>query len=158
SKKSDAESQSVTDLFFIRSLKFYLDDLLSIIIFCTLLKERVDVDKKIYFFLLPNVRTLLDVYAKLIHLFENCKNTAEQAKTCIACELLVSKSLKSEQMYQEGLSLYGNFLKEVQPRFPAKLSDYSKKWVKNNNLNFFNNSELLTELNIKKYSNDVKSI
>ena len=156
--KYDSEMESAIQIFLIRSLTFYNDIISYIILSYSILLEEDEIDDKMYFFMLPNIRTLLDIYAKFMHLLEECKNKKEQALVCIACQLLLSKYLNSEEEYKDIRSLYDSFLENTKPQIPLKIFEFSKKWVKNNNLRFAEIPKLLTTNNIKKYSLNVRDV
>ena len=150
--ESESEKKAAIGLFKVRSIRLCRDTLFYIA------NEVIRDDPKICFFLLPHARTILDVYARFIHLIENCNNEDKQALVCIAYQLLLPKYLNSEAEYQKTLNLYKNFFKQTNSNFPTDLAGYSKNWVKNKNLNFADMRSLLTTNNIKKYSLNVDSV
>lgn len=150
--KSEAEMKIAIGIFKFRSLKLCKDTLSYIA------TEAIRDEPKVHFFLLPHVRTLLDVYGRFMHLLENCKDENRQALTCIAYQLLLPKYLDSESEYLKVLALHENFLEEINFNFPKTLSDYGRTWVKKNGLAFSEMKNLLTTSNIKKYSLNVDSI
>lgn len=148
----EAEKRGAIGVFKYRSLLLYKETL-------SYIANEVIRDKpKISYFLLPHVRTILDVYARFVHLLENCSDEDQQALACIAYQLLLPKYLDSELEYQKGLELYKNFLIQKNFIFPQTLSGYSKTWVKNNGLAFSDMKSLLTTDNFKKYSINVYTI
>lgn len=142
----DREKHIAISLFKTRSLKLckhtidYLSD------------EIMRDDPKIYYFLMPHVRTLLDIYARFIHLLSSCKDDKQQALTCISYQLLSYRILEQEPLYKDTLGLYKNFLSQANFIFPENSSDYDYEWMKKKNLIFLKNKKLLTIDNIKKYS------
>lgn len=149
---SESEKKAAIGIFKIRSLRLCRDTLLYIA------DEVIRDDPKIGFFLMPHARTILDVYARFIHLLENCSGEDDQALVCIAYQLLLPKYLESEVEYQKTFNLYKNFFKQINFNFPTDLAVYSKNWVKNNNLNFADAKSLLTTNNLKKYALNVGSV
>jgi hypothetical protein len=143
----NAEMESAIDVFQIRSLKLYRDILFYI-------SEEVKRNDYIHFFLFPHVRTFLDVYGKFIYLLER-DSKEKQALVCITYQLRLSKRL-SDLEYLKTLSIYKNFLKNF--NFPTNSSAYSKKWIKENGLNFAQMESLLASEKVKKYSIEVYNI
>ena len=148
----ESEKKAAIGIFKVRSIRLCRDTLLYIA------NEVIRDDPKIGFFLLPHARTILDVYARFIHLLENCSDEDKQALVCIAYQLLLPKYIDSEIEYQKTFNLYKKFFKQTNSNFPTDLASYSKTWVKNNNLNFADMRSLLTTNNIKKYSLNVNSV
>jgi len=146
------ERENVISIFKIRSLRFYKDTLFYI-------SETLNNDSfQGYVFVLPNIRTLIDIYGKFIHLLEKCSDEDQQAMVCFALQLLVSKSLDSEVEYQKMLGICSNFLAKKNYVFPSNVNMYGRKWVKNNKLSFDTMDKILTPQNMKKYSRDVFNI
>lgn len=149
SDKSEAEIKAIIAVFKVRSIKLYKDTLFYIA------EQAVKDDLNSHFFLLPHVRTLLDIYGRFIHLLEKCKDESQQALTCLAYQLLLFKHLNSEPDYLKILSSASNFLSKIGFSFPTVLLDYGHNWVKKNNLAFAKMRDLLTVVNMKKYSINV---
>src|SRR5665213_1512136 len=71
------EQAAAISIFHIRSAKFFKGAL------NFLVEECQNPDYNRYVFLLPNVRTLLDIYARFLHLQINCPDEDSRALTCI---------------------------------------------------------------------------
>lgn len=144
---SVSEKENTIRIFKQRSIRLYVDTLLYLSV------EILKPEKANHFFLLPHLRTLLDVYARFLHLLVNCSNDARQALTCITYQLLTFKDINDGQHYREALSLCKDFLEEEKFNFPEDPSKLDIEWIrKNSNLMFAKRSKLLTEDNIKTHS------
>ena len=141
----EAQRSAAVQIFRVRSLQLYRDTLLF------LAGQILDADWKHHYFLLPHVRTLLDIYARFIHLFERCEGFDKQALTCIAYQVITVKTLNSEAAYQTTLMTVDQFLQKIGFAFPG-FEDLKFSWIKNQNLHFAKRDELLTTENMKKYS------
>ncbi len=150
SSKDEASIRSIIDIFETLSLKLYKDILYYI-------TQEVGRNDPIHFFLLPHIRTLLDIYGRLIYILDKRRDESLVALTCLSCQLIVSKAIKSEKNYLELLKLAEDFLTKVKFSFPS-FSIFSKKWVGNNHLKFPKTGTLITEENVKKYSINVFTI
>jgi len=152
SQKATEERCNTIDIFTVRSIRLFRDTL------TYLSKEMSRNEVENHFFLLPHVRTLLDIYARFLYLQINCPNESRQALVCLSYQLLLSKTLNSEPMYQEILALNKNFLNTETFSYPDSVRDFSFGWTVKKGLAFPNREELLTEENIKGssvYSADV---
>lgn len=152
SSSAESEMKAVIGAFKVRSIILCKDTLSYVA------KEITRKEPKIGYFLLPHVRTVLDVYARFVHLLENCSNESEQAMTCIAYQLLLTKYLNSETEYLKCLDINKNFLNQAPTHFPLTLSGYGKTWVKNNKLAFARMDTLLTPENMKKYALEADAV
>lgn len=143
-------SDSAIRIFRIKSLKLYRDTL-------EFLAEEVTNTKiKNYAFLLPQVRTLLDIYAHFLHILLNCPSEAQQALTVITYQLRSFRHMKTE--FDKGLEFYKDFLAQEKPDFPKDPAMLSLSWIGENGFNFKNNSELLTPENIGRFSTETIKI
>lgn len=109
--------------------------------------------KKRAFFLLPHARTLLDIYARFLHLLINCPDEDKRALTCIAYQMLGARLLTGSTAYDEALKIYGVFLDRVKPDFPKDPATLKYGWIVKNGLAFADRDELLTPENMKRFSN-----
>lgn len=141
-------------IFKVRSLKNYK----SVLEFIS--DEIVRTDNPIrHRFLLAHTRTLLDIYARFLHLLLNSSDDINQALTCIAYQLLSYKSLNQENMYKELLKMNKDLV-TANPdiRFPESYAEFKWGWMVKNGLIFARRDDLLTADNIAKYSSDSISI
>lgn len=142
----DEEQSTIISIFKVRSLKLSAD------IVNHISTEIMRDDPTVHYFLMPHVRTLLEVYAHFIHLLCNCSNEKEQALTCLAYQLHTYNKLKQAPEYIKTLDLCKNFLIQSKFSFPDNPDNYSKKWIEKNKLCFKNKVELLVPDNFVKYS------
>ena len=114
------------------------------------------VENKKCIYLLPNIRTLLDIYANFLHLELNCSNSDERAIMCIAHQLFIGKKLGSGdgnyKLYQEAFEIYKDVIQRTKPDFPTTPEKLSKKWMKENKLFPASKDILLTPENMNKFS------
>ncbi len=109
---------------------------------------------RVYYFLMPHVRTLMDVYARLVHFLSICNDEKEQALTCIGYQLLTYKAINEEASYGKTLSYYRNFFNQYDFNFPDSFKDFNVDWLKQKGLTFKGKKILLTPDNFKKYSSN----
>ena len=146
-EKSEELRESVLLVFKKRSLTLYKDTLLY------LSEELLTEDNRKHYFLLPQLRLLLDVYTRFLHLLENCEDENSQALTCLAYQFLTLKAIDSEAEYIETLKLNQPFLDDINFSFPAKLKDFNYYGcVKPNNLAFAKQKDILNKELISKYT------
>lgn len=126
---------------FADTLRFLADDIL------------VEQPPQRSFFLLPHARTLLDVYARLLHLQANCPDRNLAALTCIAYQLLTYASVRVGQDYGVALAQYATFLSsQHQVTFPANPSEMDHEWIRDHKLGFASRKKVLTKTTICEHS------
>ncbi len=128
--------ESVTRIFHVRSLNVYADVLDYVAV------ELLRSDAKTYYFLLPHVRTLLDIYARFLHLQLNCPLSSSKAMVCIAYQLYTLKSIKDGTEYRKALEIYAPFLNQQTLSFPRNPQDLEFRWMKKNQLVFADKSKI----------------
>ncbi len=144
-KAGISDSESAIRLFRIRSLKLYQG------VLEFLADEIIKEEPKRYFFLLPHVRTLLDIYSRFLHLLLKCPTDNEKALVCIAYQLNTYRNI-GEEGYKKGLEFYKDFLTVTKPDFPQTPEALTWRWIRSNGLAFGSKSDLLTAENIKRFS------
>ncbi len=149
---SESEKRAILGVFKVKSLRLFKDTLFFISV------ETKRTDPKLHYFLMPHVRTLVDVYVRFLHLIANCKDDNEQSLTCIAYQLLSYKFLRQDYEYTRTLSLYKNFLSSIKFNFPEKSEEYDFNWIKNKKIGFQSVKKVLTVANIEKYSRSVNGV
>ncbi len=143
-------ADSAIRIYQIRALKRYKEilDFLGV--------EAQSEDEKKYIYLLPNVRTLLDIYANFVHLEINCPSNDDKAIFCIAHSLLIAKTLKNSNgkypYYDETFKLYKDFIARAKPDFPQNPELLSKNWMRDNKLFAAQKEILLTPANMNRFS------
>lgn len=140
----DEQRQIALLIFKSRSLKFYADVLL-------FLAEKLENNKENFFFLLSNLRTLLDIYARFLHLVNIDKDKDLGALKCIAYQAISYKPFAPDQ-YQIVLDSYKDFIEQTKFLFPETSNDFDFDWIRTNGLNFPNKKKVLTEENMKNHS------
>ncbi len=105
-------------------------------------------------FYLPNLRTLLEVYAHLLFLCHAKED--RQAVLCITRDLFLLASFVQHEgnepvreRYEEGLKIYGSFLKNLGVSLPDNPLKLTYIFMKSNNLLFPSVREMLDKYNIK---------
>jgi hypothetical protein len=139
------ENIATIKVFQVISLKFYKD------ILAFLTKEIQKNELERYLFLLGNVRTLLDIYARFLHLSFNCRDDDKRALICLAYQLLSYRG-RDDSGYKKILDLHKGFLSKVNFSFPENPTDLDFRWIKNKGLDFPSREKLLTKDLIEKDS------
>lgn len=134
-------------IFYTRSLKSYKTVLEFISAEC------LDPSPRRALFLLPHVRTLLDIYSRLLDL-QIRTDENKKALICIAYQLYSYKTFNSPGESQKTIDLYRDFLIETHPNFPEKLADLSWRWLERNELIFSRRNDILTPENMSRYSDE----
>ena len=150
-EKSD-DAAAIIAVFKARSLKLYR----RIIEF--FVEEILRSEPNRHYFLLPHVRTLLDVYGRFIFLQKNCEDKNKEALVCLAYQLLSYASIGVGSEYKTGLDLNKEFINRQSIEFPPTASEYDHKWMRNNALTFGKRSDILTEENIHAFSVHTRKI
>jgi len=139
-------TDSVIQIFEIRSISFYKDTL------NFLATEVIDSDPKRAIFLLPNIRTLLDIYARFLHLQINCSDDDKRAMTCISYQLMASTNPIYERTFDNLITYYKDYLDQVRADYPRDLNTFKYGWLVKNGYIFEKRESLLTPDNTKRYS------
>ena len=138
-------SKIATLMFYSRSLKVYADTL-------RYLSEQVETRTDQGIFLLPNLRGLIDIYARCLQVvILSEKHDCTDAITCVGYQLISYKFLKDYSSYQETLNFYRPLLQNVSFEFPHQ-ADLNYRWLKAKKVNFWSNDTILTVNNIKDHS------
>lgn len=144
----EKEKRAVIAVFKIRSLKLCKDTI--VYLSDELLKNNYSTD----FFLLPHVRTLVDVYSRFLCLKEK-NDEDQQALVCIAYQLNSYKNL-DDSNYKKILGLYSNFLNKIKFNFPEKLSDFTNSFMDKRKIKFEKTRNILTIEKINSCSINAK--
>lgn len=148
---ADKERSACVAIFKIRSIKFFIDTI-SYLVF-----ESKRTDRKVHFFMLPNIRTLINVHANFLRLLE-VDSEDRQALICISYQLLTTKKLRNDVEYARVLDMHKNFLATQTIIFPNSLEDFTSKWMYEQHLTLGKMDQLLEANVIKKYSLNVINI
>lgn len=138
-------------LFTAKSLRLYAATLVY------LSGEILSHDEQKYVFLLPNVRTLLEIHARFLDLNVNCHDDEQRALRCIHYHLFKVASLRlpeptRTETYTTILEGYRPFLQKVGIMFPDKPEELTyKKWLEDRGHSFTRMNEVLIPDNIKKF-------
>ena len=152
STKYDEERENIVNLFKVRSIRLYKNTLSFIG------EEASNTNTRRHFFVLAQVRTLLDVYARFIHLQEKSANKDKPAAICLIYQLFTVKNL-DEKIFKEGVELSRTFISSCPlVKIPIVPKELSGNWIKQNDMRFANRNDLLTEELIKKYSIDAVDV
>lgn len=108
-------------------------------------------DAESAFFLIPHVRTLMDIYSKFLHLQINAQDDKTRALISIGNQLLAAKNAELVKEFNDIKSVYchiinGSILEAVE------YENYSFNWMQKNNLNFYKRDLLLTEANVNRFA------
>lgn len=146
----DKERIHAVTIFKARSLKQYRH------ILRFLAGELINNEEGRHYFSLPHLRTIFDIYARLLHLSVSCVNDDQRALICIAYHVYSSSGF--EETYATSLDTYKEFLSNMDVVFPISANEMNYRVLQKKHLVFGSPKQLLSEENIKSfapYSSDI---
>jgi hypothetical protein len=144
-REDERDTTAIISVFVIGSIKLYIDLL-------KFLVEKIsnNEDDRNYYFLLPNARTLIDLYSRLLNLYDCHADDSKRALHCLTFQLLTYHKGLGGIKYEELLEINKEFLKSVNVEFPQK-DIFSKNWVKDNKLpQFLPVADIFNEDRVKR--------
>lgn len=146
-----SDEESAVRVYQIRSLKIYKRYLVFIA------KELLKNDPEAAFFLLPQVRTLIDIYSKLLHLQINMNGSKDRALISIAHQLSAVHAAEASTAFDKTKLAYEMII-EGTPLAQITYEEFSFQWMKRNNFHFPSRDRLLTEENVNRYAIDAREL
>lgn len=138
----ESHERDTVALFLIRSLNRYTRTL-SYVSDCTMSN-----DPEVHYFALPQIRTLTDIYSKILYL-AHCSNEV-RTKTCIAYQVHTASKIANELLI-EVLQLHKKYLDTYELSIPND-KDQVWKWYQNSGLQFESNNKVLTSERMGKFA------
>ncbi|HMO78532.1 MAG TPA: hypothetical protein PKA42_02985 [Candidatus Paceibacterota bacterium] len=148
-KPEDIGKASIT-LFLVRSLGLWVR-----VLRFTANKIRLT-DNDEHYFALSNMRTLTDVFGRIIGLLEKDDDDV-RAIMCILYILYTASKL-DDVAYQEWLKMYVDYPALQEVKVPATAKECDWRWYKNSGYLFAGNNSVLTEEILKKYTVETSKV
>lgn len=146
-----SDEEASVRVYQIRSLNIYRRYLIFIA------KELEKNDPESAFFLLPQVRTLIDIYSKFLHLQINAFNAKERALISIAYQLLATCAVEAPAEFDKTKLVHEKVIAGT-PLERIKYKEFSYTWMQKNNYNFYSRDRLLTEDNVNRFTVDSREL
>lgn len=133
-------------IFLERSIRVYVGSLKY------LASEILRTDESIYPYLLPNVRTLLDVYARFLHLASLAGDEEKRALTCVIYHLQTMSGHMADSQYVPVYTLYRPMILKHKIPVPADPKRFDARKFEKMEISFPNRRKILTEEKIRAHS------